>query len=82
MDWIGPVYCITGLFGVYLIWRCFFKKVFSLYLFWRLGQSEQRHLCVDIFYVIFNLALTGIRQIKNHAKLTSYTVELDILGLY
>ena len=53
----------------WLIWRVlklacvFFKKVFSLYLFWHLEQSEQRHLCVDIFlYVIFNFALTGIRQ--------------------
>ena len=38
----------------WLIWRVlklafFFKKVFSLYLFWRLEQSEQRHLYVDIF---------------------------------
>ena len=37
-----------------LIWRVlklafFFKKVFSLYLFWRLEQSEQRHLYGDIF---------------------------------
>ena len=37
-----------------LIWRVlklafFFKKVFSLYLFWRLEQSEQRHLYLDIF---------------------------------
>ena len=38
----------------WLIWRVlklafFFKKVFSQYLFWRLEQSEQRHLYVDIF---------------------------------
>ena len=38
----------------WLIWRVlklafFFKKVFSLYLFWRLEHSEQRHLHVDIF---------------------------------
>ena len=38
----------------WLIWRVlklafFFKKIFSLYLFWRLEQSEQRHLYVDIF---------------------------------
>ena len=26
----------------------FFKKIFSLYLFWRLQQSEQRHLYVEI----------------------------------
>ena len=33
------------------------------------------------FYAIFNLALIGIRQkkrqIKNHAKLTSYTVSIE-----
>ena len=39
-----------------LIWHVlklafFFKKVFSLYLFWRLEQSEQRHLYVDIFFM-------------------------------
>ena len=39
----------------WLIWRVlklavfFSKKVFSLYLFWRLEQLEQRHLHVDIF---------------------------------
>ena len=38
----------------WLIWRVlmlavFFKEVFYLYLFWRLEQSEQRHLYVDIF---------------------------------
>ena len=38
----------------WLIWRViklafFFKKVFSLYLFWRLEQSEQRHFYLDIF---------------------------------
>ena len=56
---------------MYLSWRFFFKKVFSLYLFWRLEQSEQRHLCVDIFlmsFYIFNLALTGIRQKTPNSK--------------
>ena len=38
----------------WLIWRVLklafsFQKVFSLYLFWCLEQSEQRHLYVDIF---------------------------------
>ena len=36
------------------------------------------------FYAIFNLALIDIRQIKNHAKLTNYTVHQyskDILFL-
>ena len=38
----------------WLIWRVvklafFFQNVFSLYLFWPLEQSEQRHLYVDIF---------------------------------
>ena len=50
----------------WLIWcvlkLAFKKKVFSLYLFWHLEQSEQRHLYVDIFLSIFNLALMGIRQ--------------------
>ena len=51
----------------WLIWRVlklafYFKKVFFLYLFWRPEHSEQRHLYVDIFYAIFNLALMGIRQ--------------------
>ena len=51
----------------WLIWRVlklafFFKKFFSQYLFWRLEQSEQRHLYIDIFYVIFNLAVMGMRQ--------------------
>ena len=55
----------------WLIWRVFklaffFKKIFSLYLFWRLEQSEQRNLYEDIlklyFNAIFNLALMGIRQ--------------------
>ena len=45
--------CVQVLYN-WLIWRAlklafFFKKVFSLYLFWRLEQSEQRHFHVDIF---------------------------------
>ena len=47
-----PLY--IGLLYNWLIWRVlklafFSKKVFSLYLFWRLEQSGQRHLYVDIF---------------------------------
>ena len=50
--------CLVGgdfrLLYNWLIWRVlnlafFFKKVFSLYSFWGLEQSEQRHLYVDIF---------------------------------
>ena len=46
--------CIEVPLYNWLIWRVlcfgvFFKKVFSLYLSWRLEQSEQRHLYVDIF---------------------------------
>ena len=49
----GYLTCTRILYN-WLIWRVlklafFFKKVFSLYLFWRLEQSEQRHLHVDIF---------------------------------
>ena len=47
---------LIGIWVLYnwLIWRVlklvvFFKKEFSLYLFWRLEQSEQHHLYVDIF---------------------------------
>ena len=46
-EWIAILYN-------WLIWRAlklafFFKKEFSLYLFWRPEQSEQRHLYVNIF---------------------------------
>ena len=51
----------------WLIWRVlklafFSKEIFSLYLFWRLEQSEQRHLHVDILLCDLFLALMGIRQ--------------------
>ena len=48
----------------WLIWRVFklaffFKKVFSLYLFWRLEQSEQRNLYVDIFLCDLKFGVDG-----------------------
>ena len=68
----------------WLIWRVlklafsFSKKYFFLYLFWRLEQSEQHHLWLDIFFMWSLIwrwrVFAKKRQIKNHAKLTSYTV--------
>ena len=59
---------------MYLSWRVFFQKsIFPVFILAsgavRTTPSSCRH-----FYAIFNLALMGIRQIKNHAKLTSYAV--------
>ena len=60
-----------GVLYNWLIWRVFklvffSRKIFSLYLFWHLEQSEQRHLYEYIlklyFNAIFNLALIGICQ--------------------
>ena len=63
---------------MYLSWRFLPKSIFPVFIF-GVGSSQNNAIFMyTYFYAIFNLALMGIRQkkrqIKNHAKLTSYTV--------
>ena len=62
----------------WLIWRVlklaffFFKKVFSLCLYWRLEQSEQRHLYVDIFLCDLYFGVEGHSPKNAKLKTTPY----------